>query len=366
MNTSEPPVRRSYTVKSHGNKPKKKKNQAHQDTDHLSPAELLLHGVKTIFAVPYMSRHRNLHINLAIFLSFVNLVLHSLVLAHDLTIASLPYFTMSLTIRYNSFLVLQRDLTFGALRYLVGGDECEAATTVHDFTDPQCSLSVKGLSCKGFYVDENESHHLQSVCAVCAPSLSSSYRFFVIHASLHFFTLYLLFKRSDLRTDSPFVKQLTMLAALATALAASESAKYNDLCLHAAKSTTIDAFDDFDLTVEVGYCTEVTRLSMSYSYALFLGVMTTSSVSKKERKEAKAQIRGMAQLKKSGANLMDKVNSTDFSALARQKKEESLKFAKDLKAKSKTVYIDNKTANSRASAKFDTGPYKHDAVQAFS
>ncbi|GMH79131.1 hypothetical protein TL16_g08041 [Triparma laevis f. inornata] len=353
MDSSEP-VRRSYTVGQTTKTKKKKSQKSHvSDTTHLSPGELALHSFKSIFAVPYMSRHRNLHINLAIFMCFINIILHSLVLAHDLTIASLPYFTMSLSITYNSYVILTHDLTFGALRYIVGGDECDPLPQLHSLTDPQCSSSLTELTCKGFYIDENESHHLGALCNTCAPGLNNSYTLFIVHASLHLLTMYLLFKRLDIRTDSPFTKQFTMLVSLASALAANESVKFNDACMNAAKQTHNAA-----LTTS--------------RYVLFLGIMTTSSVPKKERKEAQSQIKGMAQLKKSGANFMVKVNSTDFGSLARQKKEESLKFAKELKlaqAKSKKVYVENKasnkTSNSRASTKFDS-PYKHDAVQAFS
>ncbi|GMI02066.1 hypothetical protein TrLO_g10451 [Triparma laevis f. longispina] len=369
MDSSEP-VRRSYTVGQTTKTKKKKSQKSHvSDTTHLSPGELALHSFKSIFAVPYMSRHRNLHINLAIFMCFINIILHSLVLAHDLTIASLPYFTMSLSITYNSYVILTHDLTFGALRYIVGGDECDPLPQLHSLTDPQCSSSLTELTCKGFYIDENESHHLGALCNTCAPGLNNSYTLFIVHASLHLLTMYLLFKRLDIRTDSPFTKQFTMLVSLASALAANESVKFNDACMNAAKQTHNAAFDNFTVTLQEGYCMDATRFSMLYSYVLFLGIMTTSSVPKKERKEAQSQIKGMAQLKKSGANFMVKVNSTDFGSLARQKKEESLKFAKELKAKSKKVYVENKasnkTSNSRASTKFDS-PYKYDAVQAFS
>jgi len=361
----EKTVRRSYTVHT-GNKKKKKKkkNDREHSTEHMTPLELVLYYIKLIFDVPYMSHHRNLHIILCMFTCLINAILHTLILVHDRILKSAPYFTMKLRLKYNFEVILSKELWFGAHRYIVGGDDCSSEAS-YDFASESCAAPPMSLACLGFHIDDNEADFLSSVCDACTAGLKDSYRYFLAHACLHFLTIYLLSKRLDVRQDSPLLKQFTMLVSLASLLACLESVKLNASCLDAAKSTTTTAFDDPEISVKSRYSVDATVFSLLYSFVLFSVIMSTGSIPLKERKEARDHVKGMSQLKKSGAELFSAVGNTDIREMARKRKQESLAFARDLKKRSAKVYIDSKVASSRASSRRD-GPYTHTDIEAFS
>ena len=98
--------------------------------------------------------------------------------------------------------------------------------------------------------------------------------------------------------------------------------KLNFSCLDAAKATTTSAFDSSEISVNSQYSINVSVFSLLYSSVLFFVVMTTRSVPLKERKEARDHIKGMSQLKKSGADLFSAVGKTDIREMARKRKEE--------------------------------------------
>ena len=233
-----------------------------------------------------MARHRNLHIILCMFISFINTILNSIVLANDKMLKSAAYFKMSFELKYNLEVILKKEMWFGSHRYIVGGDECMSEAS-YLFSSEDCASPHMALNCKGYYIDANESNFLANTCGACASGLKESYRYFVIHTSLHLFTLYLLPKRLDARQDSPFLKQLTMLVSLASFIACLESAQLNSSCITSASSTITLAFDSPEITASSSYSSNATQFSLVYSFLLFIVLTTTRSIPTKERKEVR-------------------------------------------------------------------------------
>ena len=223
MDGEQKTVRRTYTVHAGNKKSKKKKKKGEQQrsTEHMTPTELVLYYIKLVFDIPYMAHHRNLHFILCMFMCLINAILHTLILAHDRILKTCPYFTMKLKMEYNFQVILNKELWFGAHRYIVGGDECSSEAS-YDMASDSCASPPMSLTCLGYRIDDNEADFLSSACGACTSGLKDSYRYFLIHACLHFFTMYLLSKRLDTRQDSPLMKQFTMLVSLASLIACLE------------------------------------------------------------------------------------------------------------------------------------------------
>ena len=125
--------------------------------------------------------------------------------------------------------------------------------------------------------------------------------------------MYLLNMRADNSRDAPIVKKATLLFSAGAVGTGLKSYNYSALCRKELEKVTISSFLDSSVTFSTAFATNTTIFSLLLACLTFLVTVTTRSIPKAERLEAKKYLLSMSSLK-----------NTDFAGVARKKREEMM------------------------------------------